>query len=39
MVNALILIYGIIVISGIIVLLDWLGRRKDGQSKQPRLPF
>ena len=39
MVNALIMIYGIIVISGIVVLLDWLGRRKDRQSKQPRLPL
>lgn len=39
MVNALIMIYGIIVISGIVVLLDWLGRRKDKHSKQPKLPF
>lgn len=33
MVNALILIYGIIFGVSIIVLLDWLGRRKDRQSK------
>ena len=39
MVNALIMIYGIIIISGIIVLFDWLGRRKDRHSKQPKLPF
>jgi hypothetical protein len=39
MVNALILIYSIVVISGIIVLLDWLGRRKDRRSKQPKLPL
>jgi hypothetical protein len=39
MVNALIMIYGIVVISGIVVLLDWLGRRKDRQSKRPKLPF
>jgi hypothetical protein len=39
MVNALIMIYTIVVISGIVVLLDWLGRRKDRQSKHPKLPF
>jgi hypothetical protein len=39
MVNAFVMIYGIIVISGIVVLLDWLSRRKDHQSKQPKLPF
>jgi hypothetical protein len=33
MVNALILIYGIIFGVSIIALLDWLGRRKDRQSK------
>ena len=33
MVNALILIYGIIFGVSIIVLLDWMGRRKDRQSK------
>jgi hypothetical protein len=33
------MIYGIIVISGVVVLLDWLSQRKDRQSKQPRLPF
>jgi hypothetical protein len=39
MVNALIMIYGIIVITGIVILLDWLGRRKDRHSKQPKLPL
>ena len=39
MVNALIMICTIIVISGIVVLLDWLGQRKDRQSKQPKLSF
>jgi hypothetical protein len=39
MVNALILIYTIVVISGIVVLVDWLSRRKDRQFKQPKLPF
>ena len=33
MVNAFILIYGIILGVSIIVLLDWLSRRKDRQSK------
>ena len=37
MVNALILMWGIAAISGVIVLLDWLGRRKDRHSRQPRL--
>ncbi len=31
--NALILFGGIALIASIIVLLDWLGRRKDRQSK------
>jgi hypothetical protein len=39
MVNALILGYGIAAIAGIIVLLDWYGRRKDRRSKQPKLPL
>ena len=39
MVNALIMIYTIVVISGIVVLLDWLGQRKDRRSKQPKLSF
>jgi hypothetical protein len=25
--------------AGIIVLLDWYGRRKDRRSKQPKLPL
>jgi hypothetical protein len=39
MVNALIMMYGIIVITGIVILLDWIGRRTDRHSKQPRLPM
>ena len=34
MASVFFLIYGIAFVSGIIVLLDWLGRRKDRQSKQ-----
>jgi len=34
MVGGLLLLTGIMLISGIVVLLDWLGRRKDRQSKQ-----
>ena len=33
MVNALILIWSIIFLVSIVALLDWLGRRKDRQSK------
>jgi hypothetical protein len=33
MINGFLIIYGIALIVGIIVLLDWLGRRKDRQSK------
>ena len=33
MVNALLIIWGIIFVASIIVLLDWLGRRKDRKSK------
>lgn len=29
MVSALIMVYGIIFIGGVIVLLDWWGRRKE----------
>jgi len=39
MVNFEILVYSIVVISGVVVLLDWYGRRKDRHSKQPRLPL
>jgi hypothetical protein len=39
MVNALILIWSIVIVSGVIVLLDWYGRRKDRRSKQPKLPL
>ena len=39
MVDALIIVYGIIFGVSIIALLDWLGRRKDRQSKQrPGVP-
>jgi hypothetical protein len=34
MVNALIFMWSLILVVGTIVLLDWWGRRKDGQSKQ-----
>lgn len=33
MVNALLLLYGIAAIAAVILLLDWLGRRKDRQSR------
>jgi hypothetical protein len=35
MVNALILMWGIALFAGIIVVLDWYGRRKDRQARQP----
>jgi hypothetical protein len=31
--NALLLLGGIAVVAGIITLLDWVGRRKDRQSR------
>ena len=31
--NALLLLGGIAVVAGIITLLDWIGRRKDRQSR------
>ena len=31
--NALLLLVGIAVVAGIIVLLDWFGRRKDRQAR------
>jgi len=31
--NALILLWGIAGVAGVIVLLDWLGRRKDRKSR------
>jgi hypothetical protein len=33
MVNALLIVWGIILAVSIILLLDWLGRRKDRKSK------
>ena len=35
MANALLIVWGIILGVSIILLLDWLGRRKDRQSKHP----
>jgi hypothetical protein len=35
MVNALIMIWLIVLAASILVLLDWLGRRKDQRSKHP----
>jgi hypothetical protein len=31
--NALLMLWGIALVIGIIVLLDWLGRRKDRKSR------
>ena len=31
--NALLMLSGIALVAGIITLLDWLGRRKDRQSR------
>ena len=36
MINALIFSGGILLIVSIVVLLDWLARRKDQQSHTPR---
>lgn len=36
MVNALIFVGGIVLIVAVVVLLDWLARRKDQQSHTPR---
>ncbi len=36
MTTALVMLGGICVIAGIIVLLDWLARRKDRQSEHRR---
>ncbi len=33
MANALLIVWGIIFVVAIVALLDWLGRRKDRQSK------
>ena len=33
MTNALLILWGIILVVSVIVLLDWFGRRKDKQSK------
>jgi hypothetical protein len=34
MVNALIMVYGLILVVGVVVLLDWLGRRKDRRDRE-----
>lgn len=34
MLNAVILIWGFVLAAGVILLLDWYGRRKDRRSKQ-----
>ena len=31
--NALWLLWGIALVAGVLVLIDWLGRRKDKQSR------
>ena len=36
MANALILVHGIIFVGGIVVLLDWWGRRNERRSKNLR---
>ena len=33
MANALWMLWGIALVAGVVVLLDWLGRRKDRQSR------
>lgn len=34
MVNALLLFFGILLISSVIVLVDWMGRRKDRRARE-----
>jgi hypothetical protein len=31
--NALLMLWGIALVGGVLVLLDWLGRRKDRKSR------
>jgi hypothetical protein len=38
-VSALLFMWTLVVVVGIVVLLDWHTRRKDRRSKQPQLPF
>ena len=33
MANALLMLWGIALVVGVVVLLDWVGRRKDRQSR------
>jgi hypothetical protein len=35
-INALLLFSGIAVMASVVVLLDWLGRRKERELKRPR---
>jgi hypothetical protein len=38
-VSALIFMWGVAIVAGIVVFLDWHTRRKDRRSKQPKLPL
>ena len=38
-VSVLIFMYAVGIIVGVVALLDWHTRRKDHQSKHPKLPF
>jgi hypothetical protein len=37
MANALVLLWGIVLVAPVIVPLDWMGRRKDRKSKPPTI--
>jgi hypothetical protein len=37
MVNALLLFWGIALAVSVVVFLDWYGRRKERQSRRPRI--
>lgn len=37
MINALLLFWGIALVGFTIALLDWYGRRKERQSKRPKI--
>ena len=36
MMNALAMLYGIVVIAFVVALFDWLGRRRDRQKREGR---
>ena len=38
MINAFLMIWGIMLIGSIIVLLDWLGRRKERRERESHHP-